>query len=128
VHIGIGGSDWGVRLAVAAFGYAGMWRQVRFVANIDGHAIEGGLAGLDLRDTLIVMASKSFTTAETLENGLRAIERLRAAGVEDPYQHVVAITARPEAAREWGIPASHVFQLWDWVGGRFSLWSSVSLT
>ncbi|MFC3340548.1 glucose-6-phosphate isomerase [Paracandidimonas soli] len=128
VHIGIGGSDWGVRLAVGAFGYAGMWRQVRFVANIDGHAIEGGLAGLDLRDTLIVMASKSFTTAETLENGLRALERLRAAGVEDPYQHVVAITARPETARDWGIPASHVFRLWDWVGGRFSLWSSVSLT
>src|SRR5690606_8101209 len=60
VHIGIGGSDWGVRLVVGAFGYAGMWRNIRFIANIDGHAVEGGLAGLDPRETLIVVASKSF--------------------------------------------------------------------
>src|SRR3546814_16672495 len=52
VHIGIGGSDWGVRLAVTAFGYAGTWRQVHFVANIDGHAIQGGLAGLDPHDKI----------------------------------------------------------------------------
>src|SRR3546814_6806364 len=74
VHIGIGGSDWGVRLAVTAFGYAGTWRQVHFVANIDGHAIQGGLAGLDPHDTLIVLASKSFTTAETPQNGQRALK------------------------------------------------------
>nr|WP_257215222.1 glucose-6-phosphate isomerase [Pollutimonas harenae] len=128
VHIGIGGSDWGVRLAVGAFGYAGTWRQVRFVANIDGHAIQGGLAGLDPHDTLIVLASKSFTTAETLQNGQRALEWLQAAGVEDPYKQVVAITARPDVAQAWGVPAAHVFKLWDWVGGRFSLWSAVSLT
>lgn len=128
VHIGIGGSDWGVRLAVAAFGYAGTWRNVHFVANIDGHAIQGGLAGFDPHDTLIVMASKSFTTAETMENGQRALEWLRAAGVAEPYKQVVAITARPEAALSWGIPAAHIFKLWDWVGGRFSLWSAVSMT
>ncbi|TCT09049.1 glucose-6-phosphate isomerase [Paralcaligenes ureilyticus] len=128
VHIGIGGSDWGVRLAVSAFGYQGMWRNVRFVANIDGHAIAGGLAGLDPRDTLIVLASKSFTTAETLQNGQRAVEWLRAAGVANPMGQVVAITARPEVARAWGVPDAHIFKLWDWVGGRFSVWSSVSLT
>lgn len=128
VHIGIGGSDWGVRLAVGAFGYRGTWRRVRFVSNIDGHAIQGGLAGLDPRDTLIVLASKSFTTSETLQNGLRAVEWLRAAGIADPYQHVVAVTARPEAAQAWGVPQAHVFRLWDWVGGRFSIWSSVGLT
>lgn len=128
VHIGIGGSDWGVRLAVDAFGYAGAWRTVHFVSNIDGHAIQGGLAGLDAHDTLIVLASKSFTTAETLENGQRALEWLQAAGVECPFDQIVAITARPEAAYEWGIAKKHVFRLWDWVGGRFSLWSSVSLT
>ncbi len=127
VHIGIGGSDWGVRLAVTAFGYAGTWREVRFVANIDGHAIEGGLAGLDPRDTLVVLVSKSFTTTETLENGTRAREWLQAAGL-DPASHMVAITAQPERARAWGIPAAQVFQIWDWVGGRFSLWSAVSLT
>ncbi|UHL63261.1 glucose-6-phosphate isomerase [Paralcaligenes sp. KSB-10] len=128
VHIGIGGSDWGVRLAVSAFGYAGTWRNVRFVANIDGHAIAGGLAGLDPRDTLIVLASKSFTTAETLQNGQRAVEWLSAAGIEDPYKQVVAITAKPDVAQAWGVPEAHVFKLWDWVGGRFSVWSSVSLT
>jgi len=128
VHIGIGGSDWGVRLAVNAFGYARTWREVRFVANIDGHAIAGGLAGLDPHDTLIVLASKSFTTLETLENGRRAREWLAAAGVKTPAQQMVAITAKPDAARAWGIPAAHVFRLWDWVGGRFSLWSAVSLT
>ncbi|AEC21695.1 glucose-6-phosphate isomerase [Pusillimonas sp. T7-7] len=128
VHIGIGGSDWGVRLAVGAFGYAGTWRQVHFVANIDGHAIQGGLAGLDPHDTLIVLASKSFTTVETMQNGQRALEWLQAAGVENPYKQVVAITARPETAQAWGVPDTHIFKLWDWVGGRFSLWSAVSLT
>ncbi|HEY9281111.1 MAG TPA: glucose-6-phosphate isomerase [Eoetvoesiella sp.] len=128
VHIGIGGSDWGVRLAVSAFGYAGAWRNVRFVANIDGHAIEGGLEGLNPHDTLIVLASKSFTTAETLENGQRAIEWLAAAGIANPFSHVVAVTARPQVAKDWGVPEAHIFKFWDWVGGRFSLWSSVSLT
>ncbi|MFT0531966.1 glucose-6-phosphate isomerase [Castellaniella hirudinis] len=127
VHIGIGGSDWGVRLAVSAFGYAGTWREARFVANIDGHAIEGGLAGLDPRDTLVVLVSKSFTTTETLENGTRAREWLRAAGL-DPARHMVAVTARPDRAHAWGIAPAHVFRLWDWVGGRFSVWSAVSLT
>lgn len=128
VHIGIGGSDWGVRLAVRAFGYAGMWRRVHFVANIDGHAIEGGLSGLDPRDTLIILASKSFTTAETLENGRRAVEWLKNSGITNPFENVVAITACPERAHAWGIPNEHIFRLWDWVGGRFSLWSAVSLT
>ncbi|MGB6242942.1 MAG: glucose-6-phosphate isomerase [Castellaniella sp.] len=127
VHVGIGGSDWGVRLAVSAFGYAGTWRDVRFVANIDGHAIEGGLAGLDPRDTLIVLVSKSFTTSETLENGARAREWLLAAGL-DPADHVAAVTAQPDRARAWGIPDTQIFHLWDWVGGRFSIWSAVSLT
>ena len=128
IHIGIGGSDWGVRLAVSAFGYAGTWRRVHFVANIDGHAIEGGLSGLDPRETLIILASKSFTTAETLENGRRAVEWLKSAGITEPHSQVVAVTACPERARDWGIPDEHIFRLWDWVGGRFSLWSAVSLT
>ncbi len=128
IHIGIGGSDWGVRLAINAFGYAGAWRQVRFAANIDGHAMEGALAGLDPRETLVVLASKSFTTAETLQNGQRAREWLAAAGLENPCEHMAAITARPDLAQAWGVPQAHVFKLWDWVGGRFSLWSAVSLT
>ncbi len=128
VHIGIGGSDWGVRLTVNAFGYTKLWRSVRFVANIDGHAIASGLAGLNPHDTLIVVASKSFATAETLLNARRAIEWLQAAGVSDPYSQAVAITANTKAAQDFGIPSTQIFKLWDWVGGRFSIWSAVSLT
>lgn len=128
VHIGIGGSDWGIRLTVAAFGYTKQWRSVRFIANIDGHAVKAGLADLNPHDTLVVVASKSFTTAETLQNAARAVEWLAAAGVSNPLDQVVAITARPEHAKAWGVPEKQVFKFWDWVGGRFSLWSSVSLT
>lgn len=128
VHIGIGGSDWGVRLSVSAFGYTKLWRTVRFVANIDGHAIESGLADLNPHDTLIVVASKSFATAETLQNAQRALEWLQAADVKDPFKQIVAITALPERAAQWGVDPNHIFKLWDWVGGRFSLWSSVGLT
>ncbi len=128
VHIGIGGSDWGVRLSVSAFGYNKLWRTVRFVANIDGHAMEGALADLNPHDTLFVVASKSFTTVETLENAARGREWLAAAGIKDPSQHFAAITARPDAAQRWGVPEGQIFRLWDWVGGRFSLWSAVSLT
>ncbi|WP_159991229.1 glucose-6-phosphate isomerase [Pelistega ratti] len=127
VHIGIGGSDWGVRLATAAFGYAGTWRHIRYVANIDGHAIEAGLAGLDPHDTLIVVATKSFTTAETLANADRALEWLKAAKVPNPYNNIIAITAKPEVALAWGVPKHNIFKFWSWVGGRFSLWSAVGV-
>lgn len=127
VHIGIGGSDWGPRLAVSAFGYTGRWRNIRFVSNIDGHAIEGGLAGLDPHDTLVVVSSKSFTTIETLHNAERALAWLRSAEIPDPYQQIVAITANPQRAVAWGVPEQHVFRFWDWVGGRYSIWSSISL-
>lgn len=126
VHIGIGGSDWGVRLATQAFGYAGSWRQIRFVSNIDGHAIEGGLAGLDPHDTLVVVATKSFRTAETMENAARAREWFEAAGV-NAGNNMIAVTANPEAAEAWGIPRHNVYRFWDWVGGRFSLWSAVGV-
>ena len=126
VHIGIGGSDWGVRLATQAFGYAGSWRQIRFVSNIDGHAIEGGLAGLDPFDTLVVIATKSFKTAETMENAARAREWFNAAGV-NPGNNIIAVTANPEAALAWGVPQHNIYRFWDWVGGRFSLWSSVGV-
>lgn len=128
VHIGIGGSDWGIRLSLSAFGYRQCWRTVRFLANIDGHALESALSGLDPHDTLIVVASKSFTTSETLQNAARACEWLSNAGVSNPKNNMVAITAKPAVAGRWGIPRQNIFPFWDWVGGRFSIWSSVSLT
>ena len=127
VHIGIGGSDWGVRLAVAAFGYAGMWRNIRYVSNIDGHAIEAGLSGLDPHETLVVIATKSFKTAETLENAARALEWLKSANIQDPMNQIIGITANPEAARAWGLHDALIFRFWDWVGGRFSIWSAVGV-
>lgn len=127
IHIGIGGSDWGVRLVTDACGGKGARRTLRFVANIDGHALEDAILGLDARDTLIVVTSKSFTTTETLANLRRAICWLEQSGIEHPYQQVVAITARPAAARALGVPAGQVFEFWDWVGGRYSLWSAVGL-
>ena len=128
LHIGIGGSDWGLRLTIAAFGYTGTWRDIRFVANIDGHAIEGGLSGLNPHETVVVIASKSFSTAETLENARRALEWLRAAGVKNPERQLVAVTARPTMARKFGVPKDQIFPFWDWVGGRFSFWSSVCVS
>lgn len=127
VHIGIGGSDWGVKLATGAFGYTDTWRNIRFVSNIDGHAIEAGLAGLDPHNTLIVIATKSFNTAETMENAQRALEWLTAANVENPHHNIIAITANPEAAKTWGIHEHLIFKFWDWVGGRFSLWSAIGV-
>ncbi|PPA77698.1 glucose-6-phosphate isomerase [Achromobacter spanius] len=127
IHIGIGGSDWGVRLATDACSGSGARRALKFVANIDGHALEDAILGLNAQDTLLVVTSKSFTTAETLANLRRAVDWLAQAGVERPYEQVVAITARPDAARALGIPSSQVFEFWDWVGGRYSLWSAVGL-
>lgn len=128
VHLGIGGSDWGPRLAIEALGADANRRTVRFASNIDAHAIAGALAGLDPRDTLVVVASKSFTTTEPLANAACALQWLRAGGIEQPYEHLVAITANAEAARAFGIADKRIFTLWDWVGGRYSVWSSIGLT
>lgn len=128
LHIGVGGSDWGVRLLAAAFGNTGQWRDLRIVSNIDGHAIEGALANLNPHETLIVIATKSFKTSETLENAQRALEWLHSAGIQRPFQQIVAVTANPQAAEAWGVNPSHIFQFWDWVGGRFSIWSSLSIS
>jgi len=127
VHLGIGGSDWGPRLTLESLGSFMNRRTVRFASNIDAHAIEGALAGLEPHDTLVIVASKSFTTAEPLANAKCALEWLRAGGIKHPYEHLVAVTANHQAAREFGIAEPHIFSLWDWVGGRYSVWSSIGL-
>ena len=128
LHIGIGGSDWGPRLAIQAFGGPGQRRQIRFVSNIDGHAFHDAVAGLDPRRCLVVVSSKSFTTAETLHNARAAIAWLRQGGVADPSAHLAAVTANAPAARALGVPASQVFRMCDWVGGRYSVWSVAGLS
>ena len=127
VHLGIGGSDWGPRLVVESLtGLTGR-RTMRFASNVDAHAITAALDGLDPHDTLIIIASKSFTTTESLANAACAADWLRAGGVKHPLDQFVAITANVKAARDYGIEPERIFQFWDWVGGRYSLWSSIGL-
>ena len=128
LHIGIGGSDWGPRLAVQAFGGPSQRRQIRFVSNIDGHAFHDAVAGLDPRRCLVVISSKSFTTSETLHNARAAMAWLKQGGVADVSEHLAAVTANVSAARALGVPASHTFKMCDWVGGRYSVWSVAGLS
>jgi glucose-6-phosphate isomerase len=127
LHLGIGGSDWGPRLVVRALGGQGLNRNLRFAANVDAHDITLELKGLDPRDTLIIIASKSFTTTESLANAKVALDWLKASGVADPVKQVVAVTANPRAALDFGVPEERIFRFWDWVGGRYSLWSAIHL-
>jgi len=128
LHIGIGGSVLGPALLVDALGRNNERLEVRFLSNIDGQAFDDAVSTLDPAETLIVVASKTFTTAETMANLNAALGWLREAGVEDPYGQVIAITAKPEAAVEAGIDESRVLQFSEGVGGRYSLWSAVGLS
>jgi len=128
LHIGIGGSVLGPALVVDALGRRSPAFTVRFLSNIDGAAFDDAVKPLDPATTLVVVASKSFTTLETILNLEAAREWLRGAGVDDPDGRLIAATANPQAAVEQGIDDSRILQFAETVGGRFSLWSSVGLT
>ena len=128
LHIGIGGSVLGPALLVDALGRRRSKLAVRFLSNIDGGAFEDAVKPLDPATTLVVVVSKSFTTAETVANMEAALEWLRSAGAQDPDGRVIAVTARPEAAVEAGVDESRVLQFDEGVGGRYSLWSSVGIS
>ncbi|MBY0563407.1 MAG: glucose-6-phosphate isomerase [Hyphomonadaceae bacterium] len=120
VHLGIGGSDLGPRLLLDALKpHRVPGIDVRFAANVDGADVADAIEGLNPKRTLLIVASKTFTTQETLANAAF----VRAWGPA----YLAAATAAPERAVAWGAPADSVFAFWDWVGGRYSLWSSVSL-
>ncbi|MEN9806037.1 MAG: hypothetical protein RL756_545 [Pseudomonadota bacterium] len=129
VHIGIGGSHLGPELAVEALASSALAPRCHFVANIDGHALARVLAECQPETTLFVVVSKSFSTLETHVNANSArtwfIERVgdRAAVA----RHFVAVSANVAAAEAFGIDPAQIYPLWDWVGGRFSLWSAVGL-
>ena len=129
VNIGIGGSDLGPRLACAALApYLKSRPRPHFVSNVDGAAISSVLAELDPRTTLVIIASKTFTTQETLANARTALEWLaRKVGAKAATKHLCAVTADPVRAAAFGIDPGSVFTMWDWVGGRYSLWSAVGL-
>ena len=131
VNIGIGGSDLGPRMACEALKpYATTALRVHFVANVDPNDIADTLAGLDPETTLFVIASKTFTTQETLTNAHVARRwLLTAAGGDEAAiaRHFVAVSTNAEKVREFGIDTANMFEFWDWVGGRYSLWSAIGL-
>jgi glucose-6-phosphate isomerase len=128
VHIGIGGSDLGPRLIWEALRPRESAFDLRFVANVDPAEIDLALAGLDAARTLVVVVSKTFTTQETLTNAEIARAWLRASLGEAAGAHLVAVSANPEATAAFGVAPDRVFDFWDWVGGRYSVWSAVGLS
>ncbi len=126
VNIGIGGSDLGPRMVVQALdAHAHRGLRFHFVSNVDGHDISQVLCGLDPRRTLFIVASKTFTTQETMANALAARAWFDAGGGNDRAKHFVGVTTNLEAAAAFGINTT--FGFWDWVGGRYSLWSAIGL-
>jgi glucose-6-phosphate isomerase len=125
IHIGIGGSALGPALAIDALAREGALVDVHVVSNIDGCALEAAFARCDPATTLIAVASKTFTTTETMTNAASALDWLRDNGVADPFGRVVALTANPEKAVEWGVDETRVLPFSESVGGRYSLWSSI---
>jgi glucose-6-phosphate isomerase len=128
LHIGIGGSVLGPALLVDALGRRASTFRVRFLSNIDGEAFEDAVKPLDPATTMVVVASKTFTTLETLSNLEAARNWLRDGGVDDPDGRLIAVTAAPEAAVGQGIDETRILQFGEGVGGRYSLWSSVGMT
>jgi glucose-6-phosphate isomerase len=126
--LGIGGSALGPRLVIEAMRGQADGPAVRFVTNIDPAEFDDATRGLDPATTLVVVASKTFTTQETLANAVAARAWLtEALGPDSPAKHVIASTANDEAAVEWGLPDCNIFPFEEWVGGRYSVWSSVGL-
>ena len=125
IHIGIGGSALGPALAIDALARDDAKVQVHVVSNIDGCALEAAFKACDPATTLIAVASKTFTTTETMTNAKSALDWLGQNGVDDPYGRVVALTAYPDKAVEWGVDETRVLPFSESVGGRYSLWSSI---
>ena len=125
LHIGIGGSALGPDLLVDALGREENRYDVAVVSNVDGLALEEAFRRFDPSATLLVIASKTFTTLETLLNAQSALQWLSEGGVADPYGRVVALTAAPDKAVEWGVDETRILPFAESVGGRYSLWSSI---
>jgi glucose-6-phosphate isomerase len=126
VNIGIGGSDLGPQMAVLALQHFAIpGKRFHFVSNVDGHELAAVLKGLKAENTLFLISSKTFTTLETMTNARSALAWFRGQGGTDVAHHFVALTTNVAAAVESGITTT--FGFWDWVGGRYSLWSAIGL-
>jgi glucose-6-phosphate isomerase len=133
VNIGIGGSDLGPKMVCLALRqYAHPRLTMHFVSNVDGHDMDAALGRVDPETTLFIIASKTFTTAETMLNAQTARAWfLQGAGAQsDPQalaKHFVAVSTNVEAIKTFGIDPANMFPFWDWVGGRYSVWSAIGL-
>ncbi|HST36353.1 MAG TPA: glucose-6-phosphate isomerase [Allosphingosinicella sp.] len=125
LHLGIGGSALGPKLLIDALGRRAGRYEAAVVSNVDGAALEEAVAAFDPQATLVVVASKTFTTAETMLNARSALRWLEDGGVDDPYGRVIALTAAPDKAIDFGVDETRVLPFAETVGGRYSLWSSI---
>ncbi|MYM38381.1 glucose-6-phosphate isomerase [Duganella qianjiadongensis] len=130
VNIGIGGSDLGPKMAVLALrSYSHPRLKMHFVSNVDGHDMDAALAQVNPETTLFIVASKTFTTAETMLNaGTARHWFLQSATEADLPRHFVAVSTNQQAVAAFGIDTANMFPFWDWVGGRYSVWSAIGLS
>jgi glucose-6-phosphate isomerase len=128
VNIGIGGSDLGPAMAVEALRAFQDGPRVHFVSNVDGAHLADTLKGLEPARTLLIVASKTFTTIETMTNARSARAWLaKSLGEKAVGDHFVAVSTARERVEAFGVPAARMFGFWDWVGGRYSIWSAIGL-
>ncbi|EDO27552.1 predicted protein, partial [Nematostella vectensis] len=129
VNIGIGGSDLGPAMIVEGLEYYKNHLNLHFVSNVDGDHVNEILKKINPETTLFVIVSKTFTTQETLSNAQTIREWfLKSANIDDVAKHFVAVSTNVKNVTEFGIAEENIFPMWDWVGGRFSLWSAVGLS
>ena len=129
VNIGIGGSDLGPAMVVDSLQYYKNHLTTHFVSNVDGDHVNEVIKKLNSETTLFVIVSKTFTTQETLSNANTLKDWfLKSASEVDIAKHFVAVSTNIDSVKNFGIDQNNIFPMWDWVGGRFSLWSAVGLT
>ncbi|AXT52170.1 glucose-6-phosphate isomerase [Aquimarina sp. BL5] len=129
VNIGIGGSDLGPAMITESLEHYKNHLKVHFISNVDGDHVHQNLKNLDPETTLFVVVSKTFSTQETLSNATTARSWFtKQASLEAVSKHFVAVSSNISNVTKFGIDSSNIFPLWDWVGGRFSLWSAVGLS
>ncbi len=130
VNVGIGGSDLGPVMVCSALKHFKTRLNVHFVSNVDGNHMAEVVKDLNPETTLFIVASKTFTTQETMTNANSAKEWFLKSGAknEDVARHFVALSTNIEAVKKFGIAEENIFEFWDWVGGRYSLWSAIGLS
>lgn len=129
VNIGIGGSDLGPKMAVEALKFYKNHLKCHFISNVDGDHVYETLKDLNQETTLFIIVSKTFTTQETLTNALTVKKWfLQKASEKDIAHNFVAVSTNLKAVKDFGIAPNNIFPMWDWVGGRYSLWSAVGLS